>query len=85
MKRRHDYVFCVIHMCYCYGSFGYVVTLRNLTLFILKLMTERMCSVSENSGLSMHTYFKAVFVKIVNAECALSKVYWVSIYKSILI
>jgi len=34
---------CVIHTCYCYGSFSYVVKLRNLTPFILKLMTERMC------------------------------------------
>jgi len=39
----HDYVFCVIHTCYCYRSFSYVVKLRNLTTFILKLRTERMC------------------------------------------
>jgi len=39
-KRCHDYEFCAIHTCYYYGSFSYVVKIRNLTPFILKLMTE---------------------------------------------
>jgi len=75
MKRRHDYLFCAIRTCFCYGSFSYVVKLRNLTPFILKLMTERMCIVSENSRLGICINYIAVFVKIVNAECALSKAY----------
>jgi len=54
-----------------------VIKLRNLTPFILKLMTEHMCSVSENSMLSIHNYFIAVFVKIINAECVPSKAYQV--------
>jgi len=37
------FVICVIHTCYYYGIFSYVVKLGNLTPFILKLMTERMC------------------------------------------
>jgi len=40
-------------------------------------MTELTLYVSENSRLSIHIYLIAVFVKIVNAECALSKVYQV--------
>jgi len=66
MKRRHDYVLRVIHTCYCYGSFSYVVKLRNLTKFILELMTELILLVSENSRLSIQISFVAVFVKIVN-------------------
>jgi len=62
-----------------------VVKLRNLTPFILKLMTERMCYVNENSRHNIYINFLAVFVKIVNAESALLKAYRVSIYKSILI
>ena len=30
----------VIHTCYCYGSFGFVFKLINLTRFILELITE---------------------------------------------
>jgi len=41
-------------------------------------MTELIFSVSENSRLSIHIYLIAVFVEIVNAECALSKAYRVS-------
>jgi len=33
MKQRHDYVFCVIHTCYCYGSFSYVVKLGNVNVY----------------------------------------------------
>jgi len=62
--------------CYCYGSFSYVVKLRNRTRFILELMTELRFEVSVNRH-SIQIYFIAVFVKIVNVECALSKAYQV--------
>ena len=62
-----------IHTCYYYGSFSYVFKLRNLTRFILELMTE--LTLSENSALSMHIYFITVFVEIGNAECVQSKPY----------
>jgi len=38
-------------------------------------MTELTFYVSENSRVSIHIYLIAVFVKIVNAGCALSKAY----------
>jgi len=37
----------VIHTCYRYGSFNYVVKLINLTRFILELMTELLLNISE--------------------------------------
>jgi len=61
----------------CYGSFSYVVKLRNLTPFLLKLTIERYSYVSNNCKISIHIYFIAVFVKKVIAQCALSKAYQV--------
>jgi len=40
LTRHHDYTLHVIYMCYCYGCFSFVAKHRNLTQFILKLMTE---------------------------------------------
>ena len=61
---------CVIHTCYCYGSFSLLFKLLNLTQFLLELMTELTLS-----WLSIQIYHIAVFVKIANAEIVQSKPY----------
>jgi len=64
MTRRHDYVLRVIVTG---------VLAMWSSRFILELMTELMLQVAENSWLSIQISFTVVFMKTVNAECALSK------------
>ena len=67
---------CVIHTCYCYGSFSLLFNLINLIRFILELMTELTLN-CENSTLSTQIYYIGLFVKVANAECVQSKSYQV--------